>query len=89
MLHRDVRDAVSDGKFRIYAVERVDEVMQLLSGMPAAEMDADGNYPEGSYNRLVQLRIENLQNQQRRFARRGNDENDADTGTRSNDRKGG
>ena len=69
MLHRDVREAVREGKFHIYPVTRVDEVMQLLSAMPAGEADADGNYPEGSYNRLVQQRIVELQSQQARFAR--------------------
>ncbi|MGD2172615.1 MAG: ATP-binding protein, partial [Gammaproteobacteria bacterium] len=33
MLHRQVREAVESGKFHIYAVEKVDEVMELLSGM--------------------------------------------------------
>ena len=89
MLHRDVRDAVRDGKFRIYAVERVDQVMQLLSGMPAGEIDADGNYPEDSYDFLVQRRIEKLQSQQRRFARRGNGDNDADAGAKSNGQESG
>jgi len=71
MLHADVRAAVQNGQFHIYAVERVAEVMQLLSGMPAGEADADGRYPGDSYDFLVQQRIERLQSQQRKFARQG------------------
>ena len=78
MLHGDVRDAVSQGKFHIYAVERIDEVMQLLSGMPAGEPDEDGNYPEDSYNALIQQRIADLQSQQAKFARKNAAGNSAD-----------
>jgi predicted ATP-dependent protease len=87
MLHRQVREAVESGKFHIYAVEKVDEVMELLSGMPAGEPDADGRYPEQSFNYRVQQRIEKLQSQQRKFARRGNDENGGDAGTKSDERE--
>ncbi|HKJ50557.1 MAG TPA: ATP-binding protein [Gammaproteobacteria bacterium] len=89
MLQRQVRDAVEAGKFRIYAVERVDEVMELLSGMPAGEPDADGRYPEQSFNYLIQRRIEKLQNQQRKFARRGNDEDGGDAGAKRDERENG
>ncbi len=89
MLQKPVRDAVEAGKFRIYAVERVDEVMELLSGLPAGEPDADGRYPEQSFNYRVQRRIEKLQRQQRKFARQGNDEDGGDAGARSDDREGG
>jgi len=89
MLHREVRDAVAAGKFHIYAVERVDEVMELLSAMPAGEPGADGRYSEQTFNYLIQRRIEQLQSQQRKFAGRGNDENGGDTGTRSDERESG
>jgi len=89
MLQREVRDAVKDGKFHIYAVERVDEVMELLSAMPAGEADADGQYPEQSFNYLVQQRIETLQSQQRKFARRGNDDNGGETAAKSDDGENG
>ncbi|MDH3388932.1 MAG: AAA family ATPase [Gammaproteobacteria bacterium] len=74
MLHRDVRDAVEEGRFHIYPVARVEEVMQLLSGMEPGEPDADGKYPRQSYNFLILQRIENLQQLQKQFARRGGDD---------------
>ena len=68
MLRQEVRDAVDKGKFQIYAVEHVDQVMQLLSGMEPGELDDDGNYPADSFNRRIQRRIEKLQQAQQRFA---------------------
>jgi len=63
--------------------------MELLSGMPAGEPDADGRYPEQSFNYLIQRRIEKLQNQQRKFARRGNDEDGGDAGAKRDERENG
>ena len=35
MLRKDVRDAVVEGEFRVFAVNHVDEAMELLTGEPA------------------------------------------------------
>ncbi len=53
MLREDVRNAVAEGRFHIYTAERVEDVMGLLSGLPAGEPDAGGEYPEGSFKRAV------------------------------------
>jgi predicted ATP-dependent protease len=53
MLRHEVRAAVAEGRFHIYTAERVDDVMSLLSGLPAGEPDADGKYPEGSFKRAI------------------------------------
>jgi len=50
MLRREVRDAVAAGQFRIYAVDTVDEAIELLTGVPAGMPDTQGNLPEGSIN---------------------------------------
>lgn len=68
MLRKDVRQAVRDGQFSIYTAHQVDEVMALLSGLPIGEADANGSYSEGSFNRRVQDRIEELQKLHARFA---------------------
>ena len=72
MLRGKVREAVRQGSFHIYPVSGVDEVMQLFSGMPRGEPDSGGKYPEGSYNFLIQQRIERLQQQQKKYAQRNN-----------------
>jgi predicted ATP-dependent protease len=69
MLHKDVREAVKKGSFNIYPVERVEDVMQLLSGLHPGEANSRGNYPRKSFNYLIQQRIEKLQKLQRQFAR--------------------
>jgi len=74
MLRQEVRDAVADGKFAIYPVERIEQVMQLLSGLEPGEADKDGNYPPESFNYRVQQRIEKLQKAQKRFTAARNNE---------------
>jgi lon-related putative ATP-dependent protease len=60
MLKKEVVDAVRDGKFRIYAISRVEEGLELFTGMPAGELKDDGTWPEGSLNYLVMKRIEEI-----------------------------
>jgi lon-related putative ATP-dependent protease len=60
MIKRDVSDAVKDGKFSIYAIERMEEGMEILTGMPAGQLQPDGNYPEGTINSLVAKRLEEI-----------------------------
>jgi predicted ATP-dependent protease len=54
-LRREVVEAVAAGKFAIYGVTRVEEAIELLTGVPAGERGADGLYPEDSlYGRAAQ-----------------------------------
>jgi lon-related putative ATP-dependent protease len=57
MLRRDVIDAVRDQRFRIYAVETIDEGVEILTGLPAGEADADGHFPEDTINGMVYRRL--------------------------------
>ena len=57
MLRDDVVDAVRDGQFSVYPIRHVDEGIELLTGHPAGERDADGQFPDGSVNRLVEDRL--------------------------------
>ncbi|MBZ5726537.1 MAG: AAA family ATPase [Acidobacteriia bacterium] len=57
MLRDDVVEAVSAGKFHIWAAADVDEALQLLAGLPAGEPDAAGIYPEGSLHRAIADRL--------------------------------
>jgi len=67
MLRRDVVNAVSARKFHIYPVRRIDEGIELLTGVAAGERQADGRFPEGSVNRRVEDRLIALAEQRRRF----------------------
>ena len=57
MLRQDVIDAVAARRFHVYAIETVDQGIELLTGMPAPDRDAAGQYPEGSFNWLVESRL--------------------------------
>lgn len=58
MLNQDVITACEAGEFHIYAVSRVEELMELLSGLPAGELDEKGRYPADSFNGRVQARFD-------------------------------
>ena len=57
MLKNEVVEAVATGKFHIYTVETIDQGIELLTGRAAGSQGADGKYPEGSINQLVEQRL--------------------------------
>jgi len=57
MLRQPVVDAVAAGQFHIWAVDHVDEGIEVLTGVAAGELDEDGNWSEGSVNHLVRERL--------------------------------
>ncbi|HEY7348448.1 MAG TPA: ATP-binding protein [Ktedonobacterales bacterium] len=57
MLEEVVIDAVRAGQFHIWGVCTIDEGIELLTGRPAGERVADGQYPEGTVHRLVEDRL--------------------------------
>jgi len=60
MLREDVVAACIEGKFHVYAVEDVDQAVELLTGVPAGEPDAQGLVPEGTINYLVATQLAEL-----------------------------
>ncbi len=75
MLRKDVVEAARSGTFRIHAIDRVEEGIEILMGIPAGIPDADGVYPEGTLNRLVADRLAAL-----REAVKGEEEGEAGFG---------
>ena len=54
-LRRDVVEAVESGQFTIYGVNRIEEAIELLTGVPAGERNLDGEYaPDTVYGRAAQ-----------------------------------
>lgn len=43
MLKKEVIDAVKDGKFHIYAIKKIDEGLEILTGLPIEEIDKKVN----------------------------------------------
>ena len=68
-LKEEVVRAVEEGKFHIYAVDEVDDAIELLTGMEAGKKREDGTFPEGTVNHLVQERLREMNELLRRAAR--------------------
>jgi len=60
MLKKEVVDSVVDGMFHIYAIDNVEEGIEILTGIPAGQLQPDGRYPEGTFNHLVTKNLEAL-----------------------------
>jgi lon-related putative ATP-dependent protease len=60
MIKKEVVDAVREGKFSIYPIDRVEEGLEIFTGMPAGTMKQDGTYPEGTLYYLVSKRLQEI-----------------------------
>ena len=67
MLSQKVVEAARKGTFHIHAVDRIDQGIELLTGMPAGERDADGRFPEGSINDKVERRLRHFAEARQRY----------------------
>ncbi|MBW2067034.1 MAG: ATP-dependent protease, partial [Deltaproteobacteria bacterium] len=67
MLRKDIMDAVKKGKFHIYAIKTIDEGIEILTGEKAGELRADGTYPKGTINYLVDMKLRELAEGLRKF----------------------
>ena len=88
MLRQDVVEACAAGEFAVYAVESIDQGLEILTGVPAGEPDADGIYPEGTINRLAADRLADFADKARKMGGAGNGKgngNDGDTEDRQNE----
>jgi hypothetical protein len=57
MLRQEIVDAAAAGKFHIYAVETIDQGIEILTGLPAGSHDENGKFPDGSINQRVERRL--------------------------------
>jgi predicted ATP-dependent protease len=58
MLRRDVVAAAAEGQFVVLPIDSVDQGLELLTGIPAGQPDADGNYPKGTLNQRIAARLD-------------------------------
>lgn len=58
MLRPDVVEAIAEGKFHVYAIESVEEGIELLTGVPAGTMGQNGTYPSNSVYGAIQVRLD-------------------------------
>jgi len=57
MLRDEVVASVREGSFSVWAVESIDEAIEILTGIAAGERDADGHFAAGSVNGLIEDRL--------------------------------
>lgn len=67
MLREDVVAAVEEGRFNVYAVHRIDEAIEILTGQAAGERGADGRFAEGTANRRVEDRLVEFAKRRKQF----------------------
>ncbi len=68
MLGREVLDAVRKRQFHVYAVDDVDQAMEILTGMPAGRRLRDGSFEPGSLNDRIDRRLRRLNELYREMA---------------------
>ncbi|MFV0420681.1 Lon protease family protein [Oleidesulfovibrio sp.] len=60
MLREHIVDAVKNGKFSIWAVDHIDQGIEVLTGVSAGLRGKNGSYPKGSIYQLVDDRLNEL-----------------------------
>jgi predicted ATP-dependent protease len=58
MLKPAAIEAVRAGKFHIWPIRNIDEGIELLTGVPAGQLQENGIYPEGTVHYLVARKLE-------------------------------
>ncbi|TVS15674.1 MAG: ATP-binding protein [Gammaproteobacteria bacterium] len=72
MLRPDVVAAVAAGRFSVWAMDDIDDALELLSGITAGARDAAGGWSQDSFNQQVQQRVEELSELTRSLGRETN-----------------
>jgi predicted ATP-dependent protease len=67
MLRADVVKAVEEEKFHIYAVQSIDEGIEVLTGVAAGTRNTAGKFPAGSINTLVEEKLMHFAERQRQI----------------------
>ncbi|MDJ0630118.1 MAG: ATP-binding protein [Rhodobacter sp.] len=69
MLRSDVVEAAKAGQFQVIPVTGIDDGIEILTGTPAGVRNADGAFPDGSVNALVEARLRAYAETRKAFAR--------------------
>ncbi|HMK43237.1 MAG TPA: Lon-insertion domain-containing protein, partial [Dissulfurispiraceae bacterium] len=82
MLKKEIVDAVRGGTFSIYAIDVMEEGLEILTGMQAGKLHEDGTYAEGTINALVVKRLDEISSALEKKRDKDDDKND---GKKKND----
>jgi predicted ATP-dependent protease len=68
MLRDEVVEAVKKGQFHIWAVNSIDQGLEVLTGLEAGQRLESGGYPEGSLNFAVDKSLREMANRLKSFS---------------------
>jgi predicted ATP-dependent protease len=71
MLKPEIIEAVQQGNFHVWSVMTVDQGIEILTGVPAGELQEDGSWPEGSVNARVDQRLREMTEIASQFGKNG------------------
>jgi predicted ATP-dependent protease len=57
-LGQPVRDAIAEGRFHLWAIDRVEDGWPILSGLEAGHDEVEDQFPEGTVHHAVQVRLD-------------------------------
>lgn len=69
MLRADIVQAVEEGRFTIYAIDTVDDGIEILTGVKAGNPDNNGNYSKGTVNYMVRESLSKYYQDYARYAK--------------------
>jgi predicted ATP-dependent protease len=67
MLKEEILDAVKEGKFHIYAVNTIDQGIEILTGLKAGVKGKDGTFEKETVNDRVDKRLREMAERLREF----------------------
>lgn len=67
MLEEEIVEAVRAGRFHVWAVETIDQGIEILTGLPAGDRSPDGSFPEGTVHGRVAARLQEYARLQAEF----------------------
>ena len=84
ILREDVVAAAREGRFSVWAVDTIDQGIEILTGVAAGARRADGSFEPGSINARVEARLARFASKARAFAKAGGMEDERDGRGRPN-----
>lgn len=78
MLREDIVEAARNEQFKIYAVETIDQGIEVLTAMPAGERGPDGEFPPDSINAKVEAKLRAFARARRAYGGRDGDDREAE-----------
>ncbi len=67
MLRKDILDVIKKKKFHIWAIETIDQGIEILMGRQAGSRDAEGKYARGTVHYLVDQKLKSFAEQMRGY----------------------